>query len=106
MITELDAAYSTNERIKELVSLIKSAPDMRDFAKKHHDNEGDRIWSRQIRELRQERHILEQNLTYINFQTFAKVAKSFVSKEVYEAIWKKVDEVIENPKLMQDFKKL
>lgn len=105
MLSELEQAAAANDKIKELTDKIKAATDMRDFAKKHHDNEGDRIWSRTIKELRGERHALEQSLTYVNFQTFAKVAKAFLTKDQYEAIWRKVDEVIENPSLMQGYKK-
>lgn len=104
-MTELEEAYLANEKIKELDQQIKAATDMQTKAINKHDNSSMRIWKIEIKRLRLERHNLHQDLKYINFQTFAKVAKSFLTKEQYEAIWKKVDEVIENPDLMQKTKK-
>lgn len=105
MISELDQANIVNDQIKQLDKKIKTAVDMQSFAIQHRDNEGMRIWKVEIKRLRLERHNLHESLHYVNFQTFAKVAKSFLTKDQYEAIWKKVDECIENPNLMQKAKK-
>jgi hypothetical protein len=100
-MTELEQAAATQDKIRELNDRIKAATDMRDYAIAHKDEIDKQIWSRQIRELRQQRHDLHESCRYVKFETFIQCAKAFLTKEQYEAIWRKVDEVIENPKLMQ-----
>lgn len=40
----------------------------------------------------------------MELKTFSAVVKTILTKQQYHDAWRKVDELIENPKLMQDWK--
>lgn len=100
-MTELEQAAAVQDKIRELDQRIKSATDMRDYAIKHKDETDKHIWSRQIRELRAERHALHESVRYVRFTTFAQVIKTYLTKEQYEEAWLKVDQLLNSPNLMQ-----
>lgn len=100
-MTELEKAYQVSNKIKELEGRIKAASDMRDYAIKHKDEIDKQIWARQLRELRQEKHTLHESIRYVELTTFCEVIKTYLTKEQYHEVWRKVDQIIENPYLMQ-----
>lgn len=100
-MTELEHAAAVAEKVMEidkqiavqLVNLASSAAN--------HDNKGQHRCSAQIKLLKIERHNLYQSVKYVNFRIFLEVVKTYLTPAQFDEAWRKVDEIVANPKLMQ-----
>ena len=101
MFTELENAKNVAERISDIDKEISIYKDLQIAACKARDNNLDRIYSKKVKELKAEKASLRDSIEYVRLKTFTKVVKSYMSKDLYQECWDKVDEVINNPHLMQ-----
>jgi len=100
-MTEIEQASKNHTRFKELVSEIEKCREFQMAAKKANDNMLDKIWSDKIKELKQEKHLLDMQNKYIRLSLFIQVTKSLLTKSEFDGAWSKVDEILEHPELLQ-----
>lgn len=98
---ELEYAAEVTAKVREIDKEIEVQLVNLNSATANRDNKGQHRCSAEIKLLKQQRHNLWQSVKYIHFQTFVQVIKTYLTKEQFEEAWKKVDEVVANPKLMQ-----
>jgi len=104
MITELEQASAILKEVDAITKEIDTLENLKLFAIKANDNVLVATYSKPIRELKAKRHLLSESIRYVELKTFAAVIKTLLTKQQYNDAWRSVDKLIENPRLMQDWR--
>lgn len=104
MITELEQASESIKKANDISKEIENLENLKLAAIKANDNILVAAYSKPIKYLKARRHLITESVRYVELKTFSAVAKTLLTKQQYNDAWKKVDEIIENPKLMKDWR--
>jgi hypothetical protein len=100
-MTELQGAAKAYTRSLEIMNEISKFREFQLSAKKQKDIILDKIWADKIKELKSEMGLLDRQFRYEKFSIFTQVVKAYLTPEQYKDCWRRVDEVLENPSLLQ-----
>lgn len=100
-MTDLEQASIDYKRIQELHAEIQQCREFQISCKKANDNIGDKAWKNRIKELGYEIQALDGKSKYIKFSLFTQTVKAYLTPDQYKECWARVDEILENPSLMQ-----